>query len=606
MPVLDEYGRDVSQPMPGQDVANRIGAATAEGWRSGGFLTPKAEAEARAANAQTWMGRNVVQPLVDLSNVPLRGVGALSAGTGQAAYEAGAAISPELGRDLYMLNQVAPAIPMARPGGIAGPGLEEVRRAPSAPDAIADIGAAPDVDGAITAAGRAVGAPVAAADADLLTQRAAPGEAGAALEAGPARVAAAEMERPPAGAVAAPPAPPETLAAAGPPTTSAAAKAIASGYYRREEALGGNLKPNFTNDLIDRAEALAPQTEEGRIFTGDTALTSLVDRMQGLRDHSLSLQAAQEIDEALGSMIDKEHSITGLSKEGKHMFDLQSTMRDMIENAGENDVEGGTEGFAALGQARIAWSQAMKMADVERIIARAELTDNPATSIKSGIRVLLSNPSRVRGYAPEEIAALKDAANRGVVGGVLHVFGNRLAPIIAGGAGFTGGPVSGLMTAGLTHIAGSYIRDAATALAERRAQNVLSVIGSGVPPEVADAIVGSSPSAAIPLEPRAAAPASMATAPELPPEAAPAPAPVTRDRAAVAAMKWLVTSPPEGTTMDLQAARRILIAAYGEPFVANLSRAKLSGILANFAAQLRATESGEIGTDLPAAAGRKQ
>ena len=425
--------------------------------------------------------------------------------------------------------------------------------------AIADIAAAPDVDTAIAAAAKATSA---ASQpqlgwSDLFASSAPPEAATSAENAQVAPEGQSAGGIPQTAAPAdIPSAPSASPAVTGAPATAADARNIASGYYRQAELLGGELKPDFTNRFIDSAEKIAPQTEEGRIVTGDTAVTSLVDRMQGLRDHPLSLQAAQEIDEALGGLIDKETGVTGISKEGKNLLDLQTTLRGMIEKADPADVEGGTAGFDALGPARRAWSQAAKMGDVERIINRAQLTDNPATSIKSGIRTLLSNPSRVRGYTDDEIDALKDAASRGVIGGALHVFGSRLTPLIAGSIGMSGGPIGGLAAAGISHVAGAAMRNAASSIQAGRVQNALSVIGSNVPPAVAQAIQ----------------------------EAAPA----KTEQTSVNDLTKLRSGVLAGTvSQNDPMIRDILHDAYGDDLGGEMSRAKLAGILANFANDLQ-------------------
>jgi hypothetical protein len=264
-----------------------------------------------------------------------------------------------------------------------------------------------------------------------------------------------------------------------------AAKQIASGYYQKADAVGGVLTPEFANRFVDEAEQIAPQTNEGKIVLGNSPVTNLIDRIQGLRDQPISLQGAQEIDEGLGNLISNEFGPAGLSKEGKNLFDLQTTFRDMIMHAGPEDIEGGTEGFQALQQGRSVWAQAMKMGDLQRIMDRAALTDNPATGIKSGLRVLLSNPDRARGYSPQEIAALRSAADRGVLGGALHVFGSRLIPVGAGIAGEAAGGLAGAIVAGTVgHMGSTMMRNAATALQSRRLGNALSVLGQGVPEPV--------------------------------------------------------------------------------------------------------------------------
>lgn len=525
---------------------------------------PDAGALERAGRYAAMVG---VHGAASLAQMPLAALQGLAQGPSGAV-----TINPAT-NTLGLTPEAAAVVPFAA-GGLR---FGEAKAA----DAVAAIGKAPDVDSAIAAAGDAVAAPVtsgAPAEGDLFagTSAAPPSAEVPTIEVRPAAAAdvGGSSGAPSLGAEESPSV---ESAPSSPPTTAAEARAVASNYYRQADALGGDLTPQFTNSFIDSAEKIAPQTEEGRIVTGDTAVTSLVDRMQGLRDHPLTLQAAQEIDEALGGLIDKEYGVTGMSKEGKNLQDLQTTLRNMIADAGEGDVSGGTQGFEALSLARQAWSQAAKMGDVERILNRAALTDNPATSIKSGIRVLLSNPSRVRGYSPAEIDALKDAASRGVIGGTLHVFGSRLTPLIAGGIGLSGGPVAGMATAGIAHLAGSVMRNAAAHIQESRAQNALSVLGSGVPPAVERAIAEAAP-ARSPLP--SAEPTQVMSQ-------------LQRRQAAIAAMSRLRADIQGGTVNPSDPmVDRIMRAVYGDDFKGDpMSRIKFARLLSNFTNEAQSSDA---------------
>ena len=72
-------------------------------------MTPEAEAAANQARDSTWVGRNISYPAIELGRLPFRALNALGAGIGQLAYESGNLVDPRLGRDFYMLNQLAPA-----------------------------------------------------------------------------------------------------------------------------------------------------------------------------------------------------------------------------------------------------------------------------------------------------------------------------------------------------------------------------------------------------------------------------------------------------------------------------------------------------------------
>ena len=260
------------------------------------------------------------------------------------------------------------------------------------------------------------------------------------------------------------------------------AKKIAAAHYARANEDGGILNPNFANKFLEEISVIGNQTEEGLDTAGKTTMAELKERLENRRDKPITLAGAMEMDKIFGDLVNKEFDLKGLSEEGRNIFNLQTKFRDMIRDAGPDDVIGGTAGFEALKQARAAWAQAMKMADLERIQTRAELSDNGATVVRSGIRNLLSNPSRVRGYTPEEIAGLKTAMNRGAVGSALAIFGNRLIPIGAGMLGFSGGVVGSVMSA----VGGSAVANAAQNLNTRHQLRRLGVamemLGEGVPP----------------------------------------------------------------------------------------------------------------------------
>lgn len=260
------------------------------------------------------------------------------------------------------------------------------------------------------------------------------------------------------------------------PVSSADAKAISSKFYDIAKQSGDTFPPEFTNKLIDETTSQAPQTLAGKATTGTTPIVDLSDRWQTLRDQPLDMKSIQEMDEGLGNLIDNEIKPNGTpTKAGKQLLDVQSNLRNMVMDA---DVG---EGGQALQNARQAWSQGAKMSDIERIMTRAENSDNPATAIKSGVRTMLSNPSRIRGWSDEELQALKDAGDRGALGGALHVFGSRLGPLLGGAAGSVGGIPGAIAGSALTYGLSSGARSLATQMQMNKAQNVLNFLGKGVP-----------------------------------------------------------------------------------------------------------------------------
>jgi hypothetical protein len=268
------------------------------------------------------------------------------------------------------------------------------------------------------------------------------------------------------------------------PTSSYEMGGLANQAYKQADELGGTLAPKFTNKFIEYAKNVVPQTEAGKIVSGEDSVTQLVNRMQGLKDKPLSLQSAQEVDESLSSLIDKNMDAGRLTKEGKKIYDIQTFFRDLIRNPSEGDIVGGKEGFDAWRQGQAYWAQMAKMRDIENIMNRASLSDNPQAVIRSGIRTILTNKARLNGYSADEIKALQNAAKTGIVGGVLRMFGGRLNPMITMGSGFAIGHIPGAVAGGLiSHATSSVARNAATSLQMGKAQKVLNTLAKNTTPK---------------------------------------------------------------------------------------------------------------------------
>lgn len=228
--------------------------------------------------------------------------------------------------------------------------------------------------------------------------------------------------------------------------TAEGIRGLASQAYQAADQQGGMLNPSAVNTAITKAGAVAPQTLEGRAFAGASPSTQALSDLSQFRDKPLSLKSVQEIDEDLSERMEGQvDPKTGiLNKQGYKLLQIQQALRDASDNAGENDLVNGA-GFKSWKQGQQLYSASMRMGDIDRIMARAEQTDNPVTAIKTGFRTLANNPSRLRGYTTEEIAAINDAAKTGIITNGLRLAGSRLGPIAAGAAGLaSGGPLGAL------------------------------------------------------------------------------------------------------------------------------------------------------------------
>ncbi|HEY4360343.1 MAG TPA: hypothetical protein VGN17_05220 [Bryobacteraceae bacterium] len=235
--------------------------------------------------------------------------------------------------------------------------------------------------------------------------------------------------------------------------------------------------PTFPNKVLDEIAGPTPKTPTEIIAAKSDPVKQFAAEFAGIRDQPFTLKDAQILDERLSSLADAEYGLKGISKQGRDLLDAKAKLRNMLDNVPETEVVGGKEGYESLKDARAQWSQAMKMRDVERIQARAALSDNPDTTIKSGARSLLNNDSLMRGYTDEEIAALEDAAKTGTGTKLLKVFGSRLVPYVAGATtGMAAGPGAGIVAGGAGQVVSSLVRKAAAGAQETKLQNVIDVM----------------------------------------------------------------------------------------------------------------------------------
>lgn len=213
-------------------------------------------------------------------------------------------------------------------------------------------------------------------------------------------------------------------------------KGLASAAYKTATEKGGIVKPEFINTLVNKAGEFDKQTAIGQALAGKSPISEVKEVLGSFQGKKLDLSSLQELDEVLADRIDDYVENGVIKKAGLPLLKLQNSLRDMVEKAGSEMIEGGKEGFEALKQGRALWAKAAKLRDVEKIITRAEMSDNPATALKTGFRTLFNNPNRLKYFNGEEKKLIKGAAQSGVISDTLRTFGSRLIPIgsiVAGG-----------------------------------------------------------------------------------------------------------------------------------------------------------------------------
>lgn len=237
--------------------------------------------------------------------------------------------------------------------------------------------------------------------------------------------------------------------------------------YKMADERGGILSPDFTNKVLDKIDDMKPKHEMGKLMAKDDPVVALSEALAPKRGKPVTLEEAHEFDKRLGAMIDGFYRTN--PNEARRIYDIQTTFRQMIDDAAESDVVGGKAGFEALKEGRHLWSSAAKLRDIEKIITRAQMTDNPAKSIKTGFSNLYNNPARIKGYSDEQKELISKAAGSGIPTDILRIMGSRLNPII-------GGSVGGLPAAVATQASSMAARGLATKLEVGRAMNVANQI----------------------------------------------------------------------------------------------------------------------------------
>lgn len=292
---------------------------------------------------------------------------------------------------------------------------------------------------------------------------------------------------------------------------------MGSALFKKADAIGGTLKPDFTNDFLIEINKQVPQTQFGQVFSGESDVSKLLERSKSLANKPMSLSDAMETDESLGNLAYKNMTDGKFNDDGRRFLDMQRTLRDKIEAAPNTSFVGGKQAFDTVNEARKVWAASLRLRDVERILENAGRQQVPATGIKTGFRTLLRNGNRTKGYSKAELKAMEKAANTGIATDLMATFGSRLTPLAGAGVGGSvgatiGGPIgaaAGSAIGGLASWGGSTAaRAGATAIQKGKANTVADMIRSRIIPGAVPPQLGSNLANLLKANAKAAAPIS--------------------------------------------------------------------------------------------------
>jgi len=227
-------------------------------------------------------------------------------------------------------------------------------------------------------------------------------------------------------------------------------RGLASTAYKTAAEKGGVWTPQVMNNILKKAGELDKQTAIGKAMSGNSPISVAKAKLAAFANKDLSLESFQELDESLGDLVDEYMENGIIKKAGLPILQLQNHIRKMVDDPAPELIKGGKEGFEALKDARKLWAKSAKLRDIERILIKADISDNPAPVIKRGFAAIFTNDGWIKSFNKEEQKLIKESATSGKMGDLLKTLESRFIPI---GSIVAGGGLPAAMAGQLTNIA---------------------------------------------------------------------------------------------------------------------------------------------------------
>jgi hypothetical protein len=219
--------------------------------------------------------------------------------------------------------------------------------------------------------------------------------------------------------------------------------------YNKMRQVGATFNPQAASRLIsDIKSSLASQDFLPSLNPKTLGIINDLDNIvaQAGTNGNLQLSTLDQIRRQLGRI--------GPTEDGVSAGKIKNVIDDFVNNAGQADLSNGsTDAIDLLNQGRKQYQQASKFQDVADVLTNA---DGDANKIKSGLTRFMNNDANTRGWSPEELSALKDAASGTITEKLLKMggkfgfdlghsttMGNTVAPLIGGEIGGIGVPIAG-------------------------------------------------------------------------------------------------------------------------------------------------------------------
>ena len=253
----------------------------------------------------------------------------------------------------------------------------------------------------------------------------------------------------------------------------------ASQLYKEAEKLGGRLSPKATKDLLTKLQTSIAPKNRVEAVTDTKAVQSVIDDLGILEKGGATFDEMRSLERIFGELaMDNADAMTGkLNRLGNVYKTAQKNLQKFITDIPEDQIEGGKLAFQLKREADKKWSQSLKINEVEKVLNRAELQEQPSTAIRSGIRTLLGNPKKKAKFSPAEQQALRKVAEMSAGTRMLRAAGSRLpATFAAGGTAFTGMNPAAMAGTAALYGGAALARKGANALQKRSVNNMLKLL----------------------------------------------------------------------------------------------------------------------------------
>jgi len=267
-----------------------------------------------------------------------------------------------------------------------------------------------------------------------------------------------------------------------------ALKNKASQLYDDMRKIGADLNPRTVNKITtDLDKTLLASGKLNSKLHGDT-LSVLKGMRADTKAGELSLEGLDQYRQLLGQVVKKNTEITGsVTPDGLKANILIDKIDDIVEKLNPSDLgKGGKQATELLSQARNDWGIYKKY---EKIASLAEKADGDPNRIKQVFQSFINNKKNLRGFNPDEIKALRNAATNETGEKLLKQLGKfgfdlgssatqgntalPVASIFAGG--LAGSPIGGAALAA----SGTVARKAQKLIASGKVNDALTLIQSG-------------------------------------------------------------------------------------------------------------------------------